>query len=88
MTFFDIIFVADVLLLVVAGILFLMGRMAGSPLAARLALPAKILLIMALATYLLTEIAIGKGGNLIRGLLLFAIGTAIYYLFFRKKQKG
>ena len=87
MTVYDIILIIDVLIFVLAGLLFLVGRFSGAPVASQLSALAKILVGAALIIYIATEIVIGKGANLAWGLLLITVFIAIMY-FVNRRNRG
>ena len=86
MTVYDFILIIDVLVFLLAGLLFLVGRLSGGLLASRLSLLAKIFVGAALIIYITTEIVIGKGANLAWGLLLVVVFIAIMYFVNRGNE--
>ena len=86
MTVYDIILIIDVFVFILAGLLFLVVRFSGAVAANWLSLLAKILVAAALMIYIVTEIVIGKGGNLAWGLLLIIVFVAIMYFVNRRNQ--
>ena len=86
MTVYDIILIIDVLVFLLAGLLFLVSRLFPGPMASQLLLLAKILVGAALIVYIATEIVIGKGANLAWGLLLVVVFITIMYFVNRRNE--
>lgn len=86
MTIYDIILIIDVLVFILAGLLFLVSRVSDAPGASRFSVLSKILVGAALIIYIATEIVIGKGANLAWGLLLIIVFIAIMYFVNRRNQ--
>lgn len=88
MPIIDIILILDIVFLLLAGLLFLAGWFMGPVVARRLALPIKVLLVLALLSYIGTEMGIGHGDNLIWGIVLVVALVVIWYLTSRQKRSN
>ena len=84
----DIILILDVLAVILAAVLFLIGRVIGPPLSDRLALPVKALLVLGLVMYLGTELIIGKEFNIMWGALFIILAAAVFYFLGRPKNRA
>jgi len=72
-TFIDVLLIVDIVLLALAGVLFLISRRLSDPAARRTSTAAKILIGLALLGYLAAEFGIGHGDNLFWGILMVLI---------------
>lgn len=88
MVIIDIILILDLLLLTLAGLLFLASRLMAGKVTRRVSGLIKWLLAGALISYIGAEMFIGQGANLVWGILLVAAIAVILYFANRKKQAG
>jgi hypothetical protein len=86
MTLIEIILILDLLFLLLAGLLFVAGKLMGENVARRVSTPIKVLLVLALLSYIATEFGIDHGANLAWGLALVAATIVILYFGRRKKS--
>lgn len=84
----DIILTLDVIAVVLAGILLLIGWFAGPPLSERLAWPIKALMVLALLFYLGTELIIGEEFNILWGALFVILAAVVFYFLGRPKNQA
>jgi hypothetical protein len=86
MLLYDILMPIDIIALILAGILFAVGKWRGEATARRLETPIKGLLVLALVSFLVNEFIIGRLANQLWGLALIAVGTVAVFFFVRKKE--
>jgi type III secretory pathway component EscR len=84
MLLYNILLPIDIIALILAAILFAVGKMKGEAMTRRLATPIKVLLGVALVSFLVNEFLIGRFGNQLWGLGLIVVGAVAIFFFVRK----